>query len=101
MHSSNREISASSSLPKVASNQAYVLMTAAHNEEGFIEKTIRSILGQTVLPKRWVIVSDSSTDRTDQIVENFARQHEFIEFLKLTRPAGRNFGLKGMALQRA
>ncbi|HEV3483141.1 MAG TPA: glycosyltransferase family 2 protein [Candidatus Acidoferrales bacterium] len=85
---------------KISSNQVYVLMTAAHNEEAFIEKTIRSVLSQTVLPKRWVIVSDNSTDRTDEIVENFAKQHEFIHFLKLTRPAGRNFGLKGMALQR-
>ena len=88
------------SLQKISSNQVYVLMTAAHNEEAFIEKTIRSVLSQTVLPKRWVIVSDNSTDRTDEIVENFAKQHEFIHFLKLTRPAGRNFGLKGMALQR-
>ena len=80
--------------------RAYVLTTAAHNEEAFIEKTITSVLAQTVLPKRWVIVSDGSTDKTDEIVESYARQHEFIRFLKLTRPAGRNFGSKGMALER-
>src|SRR5579862_8483551 len=98
MHYANRE--EPTSLRNVATNQIYVLMTAAHNEEAFIEKTIRSVLSQTVLPKRWVIVSDGSTDRTDQIVEGFAKQHEFIYFLKLTRPPGRNFGSKGIALRR-
>jgi glycosyltransferase involved in cell wall biosynthesis len=74
-------------------------MTAAHNEEAFIEKTITSVLAQTMLPQRWVIVSDGSTDRTDEIVECYARQHHFISFLKLTRSAGRSFGSKGLALE--
>lgn len=82
-----------------ASGQAYVLMTAAYNEEAFIEKTIRSVLAQTVLPTRWVIVSDGSTDKTDEIIEKYARQHKFIRFMKLTRPPGRSFGSKGIALQ--
>lgn len=82
------------------SARTYVLMTAAYNEEAFVERTILSVLAQTVLPKRWVIVSDGSTDRTDEIVERYARRHEFIRFLKLTRPAGRSFGSKGIALQK-
>jgi glycosyltransferase involved in cell wall biosynthesis len=82
------------------STRTYVLMTAAHNEGAFIEKAITSVLAQSVLPKRWVIVSDGCTDETDQIVESYARQHEFICFLKLTRPAGRSFGSKGIALER-
>src|SRR5882724_3955392 len=83
-----------------AFSRNYVLMTAAHNEEAFIERTIESVLSQTVLPKRWVIVSDGSTDKTNQIVESYARQHDFICFLKLTRPEGRSFGSKGIALQK-
>lgn len=81
-------------------SKTYVLMTAAHNEAAFIEGTIRSVLAQTVLPVRWVIVSDGSTDKTDDIVESYAKDHEFIRFLKLARPAGRSFGSKGMALQK-
>ena len=75
-------------------------MTAAHNEEAFIGKTIESVLAQTLLPKRWVIVSDGCTDKTDEIVESYARQHQFICLVKLTRPAGRHFSSKGMALQK-
>src|SRR5262245_27147756 len=78
--------------------RGYVLMTAAYNEEVLIDRAINSVLAQTVRPKCWVIVSDGSTDRTDEIVERYARQHEFIRFLKLTRPAGHSYGSKGLAL---
>ena len=79
----------------------YVLMTAAHNEEAFIEKTIASVLAQTVLPERWVIVSDGSTDRTDDIIQKYADAYPVISFIRVNRPAGRNFGSKGLALERA
>jgi GT2 family glycosyltransferase len=75
-------------------------MTAAHNEEAFIEGTIRSVLAQTLLPRRWVIVSDNSSDRTDEIVESYARQHDFIRFLRITRAPGHSFGAKVIALQK-
>jgi len=39
----------------------YALVTPARNEESFIAKTIESVLAQTILPQRWVIVSDGST----------------------------------------
>ena len=77
----------------------YVLMTAAYNEEANIAKTIESILAQTVLPKRWVIVSDGSLDRTDEIVQRYAEKCAFIRFLRVTRPPGRSFRSKVMALR--
>ncbi len=77
----------------------YVLMTAAHNEEDFIEGVIQSVLAQTVPPRRWVIVSDNSTDRTDEIVERYARSYDFIRGLHLSRMPGRNFASKVIALQ--
>ena len=80
--------------------QRYVLMTAAHNEELLIEKAITSVLHQTVRPALWAIASDGSTDRTDEIIEGYALQHPFIQFVKLTRPPGRSFGSKGLALQK-
>ena len=50
---------------------AYVIMTPAHNEEAFIEKTLDSMIRQTVKPLRWVIVNDGSTDRTGEILARF------------------------------
>ena len=49
----------------------YVLITPARNEAAFIERPSSSMIAQTLLPKRWVIVSDGSTDGTDEIVERY------------------------------
>ena len=61
----------------------YVLVTAAHNEEAFIETTILSIVLQTLPPAEWVIVDDASTDRTAEIVRIYACEHSFIHLLRL------------------
>lgn len=79
---------------------AYVLLTAAHNEEAFIEKTIQSVLLQTVPPQRWVIISDNSSDRTDEIVQSYLRQNDFMRFLRINRAPGHSFGAKVIALRR-
>jgi|SRR5579872_1683018 len=86
------------SLAKVA--RSYVLLTAAHNEEANIERTIRSVLLQTLRPLRWVIVSDNSSDRTDDIVQRYANSHPFINFLRIDRPSGHSFAAKVVALRR-
>jgi poly-beta-1,6-N-acetyl-D-glucosamine synthase len=79
--------------------QTYVLVTAAYNEEQNIEKAIRSVLAQTLLPLRWVIVSDGSVDRTDEIVQSYAAANDWIRFLRMVRAPGRSFGSKVRALQ--
>jgi glycosyltransferase involved in cell wall biosynthesis len=37
---------------------SYVLVTAAYNEERFIENTIQSVIAQECRPAEWNIVSD-------------------------------------------
>jgi biofilm PGA synthesis N-glycosyltransferase PgaC len=72
----------------------YVLVTPARNEAEFIEKTILSVVGQTVTPTRWVIVSDGSTDGTDEIVEKHAARHAWIELVSLPGRVRRDFAGK-------
>ncbi len=67
---------------KNISNKAYVLITPAYNEEDYLEKTINSVIHQTILPERWVIVSDGSTDRTDEIARDYAEKYQFIKFIR-------------------
>ena len=73
---------------------AYVIITPAHNEEAFIEKTLQSVVRQTVRPLKWIVVNDASTDRTQRIVERYAADFDFIKLLNFDRPAGRHFGNK-------
>ena len=77
----------------------YVLVTAAYNEERHIADTLRSVANQSVLPHRWVIVSDGSTDRTDEIVIESANRHPFIEFVRVDRSAEHSFSAKVHALR--
>ncbi len=79
----------------------YVLITAAKNEEAYIEKTIQSVIAQTIPPQRWIIVSDGSTDRTEEIVSRYAAQYGFVELLRADAEARRNFGSKVKALRMA
>ncbi len=72
----------------------YVLITPAHNEEAFIEKTIQSMTRQTLLPTKWVIVNDGSTDSTANIVERYLAKHEWIEMIQRPQRRDRNFAAK-------
>ena len=67
---------------KTRENHPYVLITPARNEERHIENTIRSVIAQTVLPEKWVIVSDASTDKTDEIALRYAHQFNFIKLIR-------------------
>ncbi len=75
----------------------YVLITPARNEAAFIELTIQSVIKQTVLPERWVIVSDGSTDGTDVIVAKYADQHKWIELVRMPERKERHFAGKVLA----
>lgn len=72
----------------------YVLITPTRNEEKFIEGTIRSVLAQTHLPERWVIVDDGSTDRTAEIVASYVRNYSWIELVQRPRRKDRDFAGK-------
>ena len=75
----------------------YVLITPARNEEALLEKTIRSVIGQSILPLKWIIVSDGSTDRTDEIVKQYAKNFDWIELVRMPERADRQFAAKAHA----
>jgi len=72
----------------------YVLITPARNEARFIEHTIQSVVCQTLLPRKWVIVSDGSTDGTDDIVTRYARLYSWIELVRMPEHRDRHFAAK-------
>ena len=78
----------------------YVLVTPVRNEEAFIEMTLQSVVNQTCLPRRWVIVSNNSSDRTDAIVARYAKRYPFIEHVTATLERTRDFSVKVRAFER-
>ena len=72
----------------------YVLITPARNEEVFIKKTLDSMVQQTFLPVKWVIVNDGSIDSTASIVEPYAARYDWIELVSLPVRRERNFAAK-------
>jgi poly-beta-1,6-N-acetyl-D-glucosamine synthase len=73
---------------------AYVLITPARNEAAFIERTIQSVINQKTKPDKWVIVSDGSTDGTDEIVQRYAAGYDWIEFVRMPDREERHFSGK-------
>jgi len=81
--------------------EKYVILTAVRNEEAHIERLIKAVLGQTVLPVRWVVISDGSTDGTDEIVKRYAQGNRLLQLLRLERRnPRRDFGGKVCAIHR-
>jgi glycosyltransferase involved in cell wall biosynthesis len=76
---------------------SYVVITPARNEAEFIELTLKSVAAQTIPPLKWVIVSDGSTDGTDEIVSRYAAQNPWIELLRMPERQERDFAGKVMA----
>src|SRR5271168_2747142 len=78
---------------------SYVLITPARNEADYIELTLKSVVTQTVRPAKWIIVSDGSTDGTDDIVRKYAADYPWIELLRMPERLERNFAGKVLAFQ--
>src|SRR5262245_9992275 len=79
----------------------YVLITPARNEEATIEKTIQSVVSQTVRPIKWVIVSDGSLDRTDEIVRSYVVKNGWIELIRMPERKDRSFAAKAICFNAA
>ena len=76
------------------SKMTYILITPARNEAAFIEKTIQSVTRQTILPARWVIVNDGSTDATSSIVQPYLSDHPWMVLVDLPVRKERHFAAK-------
>ena len=65
----------------------YYIIIPAYNEEKYIALTLQSILSQTVLPKKIVVVNDNSTDKTAEIVSTFIKENPFFIIINSTSEA--------------
>lgn len=80
--------------PRTPAKLRYVVITPARNEEQYIGKTLASMATQTHPPLRWVIVSDGSTDGTDEIVRKYQRHCPWIMLVRMADQRDRSFAAK-------
>lgn len=59
----------------------YIIITPVRDEVQYIEKTIASILAQTVLPFQWIIVDDGSSDGTSELLDSQATKASWIKVI--------------------
>lgn len=72
----------------------YALVTPARNEARYIRLTLDSMAAQTHPPVRWVIVSDGSTDGTDDIVREYCATLPWLRLVRLPEQRDRSFAAK-------
>jgi glycosyltransferase involved in cell wall biosynthesis len=65
----------------------YYIIIPTYNEEAFIQLTLNSLANQTVLPNKVIVVNDNSTDKTAEIVLDFAKENPFITLVNKTSEA--------------
>ena len=52
------------------------IVIPAHNEEKYLKQTLDSLVNQTHLPSKIVIVNDNSTDGTQDIIDSFKKEYK-------------------------
>lgn len=57
----------------------FQIIIPTHNEEAFLAKTLQSIVEQTILPNKIIVVNDSSTDGTQEIIDSYSGKYHFIK----------------------
>ncbi len=62
----------------------YYVVIPSYNEEAFISLTLQSLLDQTFLPSKIVVVNDNSTDSTASIVSEFVKNNPRISLVNKT-----------------
>jgi len=77
-----------------ANSLQYVLISPSRNEARLIEKTLESVVHQTILPLKWVVVNDGSTDETAEIVAKYAERYSWIELVNRPVRQERHFAAK-------
>jgi glycosyltransferase involved in cell wall biosynthesis len=72
----------------------FYIVIPAHNEEKHIAKTLQSLVEQTLLPKKILVVNDHSTDGTQSIINSYSEKYNFIENIEIQSKAAHEPGSK-------
>ena len=62
----------------------FYIVIPAHNEEDTLGQTLDSLVKQSRLPDKLVVVNDNSTDGTSNIIDSYSSKYTWIEGLHIT-----------------
>ena len=62
-----------------ALNMEYYIIIPAHNEANFLASALESVVNQSLLPKKVIVVNDNSTDNTEKIIDDYTSDYPFIQ----------------------
>jgi poly-beta-1,6-N-acetyl-D-glucosamine synthase len=60
----------------------YAAVTPARDEAENLPRLAAALLAQSVVPVRWIVVENGSSDGTDELVRRLAAEHEWIQLLQ-------------------
>jgi len=61
----------------------YVIISPVRNEELLVEKTLQSVIYQTLRPVEWIMVNDGSEDKTEEIIRTYQQDNPWIKIINL------------------
>ena len=62
----------------------HIVVTPSRDESHFLSDLIDSMIAQTILPEKWIIVDHNSVDSTKEMVEEVAKNHRWIKYLRIS-----------------
>ncbi|ACQ53214.1 glycosyltransferase [Clostridium botulinum] len=73
------------------------VVVPCYNCENFINKTVNSLLNQTILPKEIILIDDNSSDNTIKVIKELEDKNKIIKVFNLKENKGpsftRNYGV--------
>ena len=69
-----------------------VIISPVRDESALIEKTLQSMISQSIKPLEWILVDDGSTDRTAEIIESYSSRYPFIRLVTIKDRGFRKLG---------
>lgn len=76
----------------ISTPKRYALISPCRNEARFMRETLDTVLAQTVLPAKWIIVDDGSTDETPAILAEYIERFPWIQSITLSDRGSRSVG---------
>jgi len=73
-------------------SRRYCIVSPCRDEAKFVTRTLETVAAQAVLPVRWVIVDDGSTDQTPELLRDFARDRPWIHVMRREDRGARKVG---------